>query len=404
MTRSGTASPSFGSFFSSADFEKFVEHRLERSGATTQKDVDDWQKLLREIMRPALKGFLSELKAAGRLEPIPGSEGRSARFMSAWNGIVTEDAAYQNEPKWLWDSVTDKLAHSLIFGAAYNAAKLVRDGGDKLAVCRKAFDDLIVKVNKGDLGWHELGDDECRITGDRLHTEIEEWKVRQGTIDRGKIVPMKPVNIPAIVEMDFEVKTGNLLIADWFRIKEFTDLANEGEYERPGINSERGCVVATEHYLRNLGFISVFVGNSMPSIIDVDNALAFGWVDEDYDEEVEEDPTKDIKIRGSVCTDLWWATVIEREQLVSLVSSKIGQEAAEQAVARYLDENKHNFTEVKLEPGTYHLYFAGDPEKFGEKFSSPDLKLHDRIEPMFVLSKNRLELVDKPDAAGSLRL
>lgn len=114
---------------------------------------------------------------------------------------------------------------------------------------------------------------------------------------------------------------------------------------------------------------------------------------------------EDMTEVGQVCCDLWWTTIIEKEQLVKILEEALlekGEENPEERAKVLLDdyikqEANGYLNEIKVEHGQYWLYHYEGSEGFNDKFASPDLLLHPSIEAKFVLSPRKLELVDKID-------
>jgi hypothetical protein len=381
----------FADYFSFKDFMKFAKNEMKRDPDINKDDRvrrEAYQKMRTEIMAPAVIGFLKQLREDGKLERIANAEGRAFYFLNAWNGWFDNSEDFQEYPDHTFRAIANQFDHRAIFRPVYQGRKDIEAGADPETVWKAAYAQVIETMNKGDFPyWDSSGSITCTRTDEHLALDIEGWKITLGGYDKNyDFVPFSaPAQEIGIVEHAFEVKTGNLLIADWFRIDEFSKAVDD--YDGPSINSEKGRIMQALHYAEKHGFLSVSVGNTCPRVFSVDGTLVIGRCDDD---EVE-----DASL-GMVCTDLWWATIIERERLVEIVAQSVDSEKAEQLVADYLAEHDL-ITEVKVEPGTYHLYFDGDRGEFHNKFHSDDLDLGE-IEPMFVLSNRKLELSEKPEA------
>ena len=139
-----------------------------------------------------------------------------------------------------------------------------------------------------------------------------------------------------------------------------------------------------------LNFFSIHVGNSSPSLAEKDGVIVAGYRDDDehYDEHYDEAPDPSVNTIGSVCTDLWTVTVIEKEHLVSLLSESMEPSVAEKTVTDYIKEN--DVIQLKVNPGTYYAYSAGNYEDFERKSEEYALDLNGIDEPYFVLSDRQL--------------
>lgn len=273
---------------------------------------ETYRKKAREIVWPAIRGHLEGLQAAGKLAPIPNSKGRSTNFLDAWNVMATGEGSGYSKPEYMWNDILQPVCHPILFNALDELRETAKQLGSMTDAEKNACDRLIAAIETGFIRRYEAGDHECRNTGDRLSLEIKGWQPHFLLYKAGKFVPMEEVPEFGIVELDVELKTGNLLIADWFRIDAFTKSVKLKK--EPSINSVLGCQEFTQRSLAEHGFMTVFVGNSSPRIVRMNGALVLGWYDEDGDEEIAGEKA------GWVCTDLWWATIIERERLVSIVA------------------------------------------------------------------------------------
>lgn len=367
----------FADFFSLADFKKCLANERRHS---EQEKIEGDRALIRDLLQPALTRFLGALLEDGELKPLGGSAGRRGLLMDAWNGLFETG---DNRQRHL-DLLGQRFAPSFLFS-------LITKTRRKQEAVNAAYDALVAKVDAGNLGWWEtMVEDYCFVSGDSFNAQFRSWQIELGQIRDRQFVLMKDISVAPLAECEVEFKTGELLIADWFRIEAFTNAVTATEDPTVDINSIQGCVKRTEEYLSKHGFVSVFVGNSCPRVMNEQGALVFGHIDEDSDSVSTPSPV------GSVTTDLWWATIIDRQRLVEIVAGELGIETAARVVEEYLE--KHRVLRVQVAPGTHRLYFSGQPEQFTENFHSPDLAMDPSVEPVFVLSPRPLELTEKPSA------
>lgn len=377
------AVPSFADLFSLADFQRFTA--LERRTDLPQgEQVEAYRALLDETMAPALARFMGALLDAGRLTRLSGTGGRRGNIMDAWNGLFSNDGERQARLEFLGH----RFSHAFLFRKVDEAVH--REG--KYADDKAAYDAMVAAVDRGDLRRHEaLVEDYCFSSGERFHLAFAGWTPRFDRFEGGAFLTMEDVSVPAVAECEVEFETGEVLVADWFRIEAFTDAVKEAEDDGNDINSALGCIRRTQEYAERLNFVSVMVGNSCPSVLCDDGLVTVGRVDEDMEGGNPPEPA------GWICTDLWWATLIDRKRLVGIVAERTGAAAAEAAVSDYLD--RHDVLTLRLAPGRYRLYFSGDSQDFADRFHSPDLAFDPSVRPMFVLSPRALELVDEPVVA-----
>lgn len=167
-----------------------------------------------------------------------------------------------------------------------------------------------------------------------------------------------------ITKKEFTIKSNEILIADWFRIDEFTSQVKyNADYLNPSINTYYGRVLSTLHSIKN-GFISIHVGNTCPSIFTKNNNI-YGVEFCDIDEDEELIKKSDFKHNGYVCTDLWNVTMIEKSVLIDIIKRK--NPNAEKIVEDYISKNFEDIVKLEVIPGKYEIQFHGDHEKFHEE-------------------------------------
>lgn len=372
------ARPTFSAFFSFADFEQFLTHER-RTDLSDAQSGAGYRELLGKLMEPALATFIGALADGGQLVPMHGTAGRSGTLMRAWNGLFDTSEDRQRHLTML----AQRLASAFLFIKVYDAVESAKYASD-----RAAYEDLIDTVDRGNLAWwNSMIEEYCFVSGDRFKLSLEGWRFRLGQVKGRNFVPMEDISIPPVAECEIEFESGELLIADWFRLEAFTKAVQATEDPSIDINSIHGRVRRTEEYADKHQFISVSVGNSSPDVFVQDGALVVGHANEDLDEHTQ------LAARGSITTDLWWVTIIDRQRLIEILSVELGVDAAAAAVSDYLAN--HDVLTVQVAPGTHRVYFSGSPEIFSEHFQTPDLEMDDALQPMFVLSPKALQLTAK---------
>lgn len=150
------------------------------------------------------------------------------------------------------------------------------------------------------------------------------------------------------IEVDFP--TGEIVIDDWPPF--FPNFMDQGIISDKDfdVNYVYGIRANSEKAVKD-GYGHFFVGNTSPSIWKEGDGLRVGYLDED---------NEDIAI-GSVCTDLWWVTMID-VSIYKKYLAAIGQEYSEELVKRgsYGTANI-----IKIEPGRYRIkpyYGLGYPD------------------------------------------
>lgn len=181
------------------------------------------------------------------------------------------------------------------------------------------------------------------------------------------------MNIPVIQETYIQVPSGKLLVADWFRdnknvLQKLTDVKGtvigKKLMEINSYDAQYGDSYLAEYAqvlsAAELNIATVFVGNSSPDIFQNGNKI-IGFDADSYESERKfktamKTEMPEWKKKGSICTDLWRASVIDEEILVSHLATKYSQKEAEEIMA----EIKAGWTvvEVKVKPGKYKLTYT----------------------------------------------
>lgn len=362
MKTSATETGGFATLLPYETFRRFLRAQAD-GDAEANTHHEAYRTFLDATMTPALVGYMKQLRAAGRLGRMDGHEGHHFRFLDAWNAIL--DGATED---YVWGCVSHELAHWFLFRADYWCEKQVQNGEDFETVASEAWNGLVHSVETCVIRPIEfLSDFRCRMTGEALYIGFDNWKPSLWTFSNGRHVPAGPVEAPGIETVEVTFPTGQLLIADWLRIPAFTTASRAKDFD---INCERGKREAVRWHAEKLGFAHVFVGNTSPRVLKHAGGFAVGRParNEDADDYLTPDGTTDI---GYVCTDLWWATIIDRETLLSILTKTMSRDVAESHVATYLLEN--DIIQVEVEPGRWHLSFCGDHEEFALLSDKDDL-------------------------------
>lgn len=306
-----------------------------------------------------VKEFFSNLDVS-KLRSIK-TMGYNVNFFNAWNSLIKGKAT---EKQW--------VTIARFFGGDLYMRKLE------------------IKENVLELTDHIHGSSSdlcCASTGQtfsmRYNTDmsfhINQWESKVSIIEGkkyvgGHFVPMKPIAFKnKIYEKTIVLKTGNLIINDWFRCdkNEFSK-AIENNKINFEINYTEGRVEQISHYAEKFNFVSVNVGNTCPSIFQFGNQILIG-----------EGP--ESKRAGMVCTDLWNASIIEEEHFLNiLVKSGITTAKAK----THLKEIKKVWTctSIKVAPGTYKLSFMGRHDDFAVNYKKKN-KVPKGIKPYFAFER-----------------
>lgn len=230
------------------------------------------------------------------------------------------------------------------------------------------YDKFTQKITAGNFSHRDIDSKgPCFECAQQIMLTIDNWKPKLSVFERmpdqtlnyRSLVAPKPCLDKSIQTSEVTFDSGHLLVADWFRIEEFSEMVECREYsDDKSLNTAAGRIYQTKRYASEFNFICVSVGNSSPVIYQKDNQFSFGHTAPEGYQEV-----------GYVCTDFWGVSVIDKMQLVSLLYKQFGSQS-EVIVEDYIKE--HDVTELHVTPGSYvfefqptgdevHLRFAPNP-------------------------------------------
>lgn len=377
------------------DLRQTIADRLapEMDALLAAPDFNGLNKPLKKLLRDpfgkeTLVAFLAEKQAQGALKPCPNLGDRRSNAIEAWNRFAAGglEAIKPHEHRHI-AGMLDGAWRDAIFAAVWDTRLEVPSEGQHRgrsealdpAVVRAMLeglpDRIATLVESGKLD-PDMTDCEiyCSITGERLQVELRDW---QPVLHRLDLTTANFVEVEAISagkplrHMEMNLPTGELLLADWFRIPGF----NEGMDALVGdtgreINCDQGADQHTRDNFEGAGFAHISVGNTSPTIYRDGELIRLGHHDEEtlYDEageRIAEGPEE----AGCVCTDLWWVTIADKQVITDILMRSdrhADRAAAEAAIDAYV-EGSWGVTRIQLEPGPLHVYFPG-----GHAGSEPD--------------------------------
>lgn len=408
---------SFETYFSKEDFRAIVDHSKSRADGPGWTDWRDryWE-LLWDRLESPLARFLEDLKRAGALSEVGNAEGYSTRRIRTWNGMVGDAPEFQRSPERAWRDILDLFAHKLatprimMNSELFSKRRLDHDNPTEDEFLAE-YAEIVRIVDRGDIEWSDLEAEECAVSGQRLNFEIKNWRPMAGILDPKTLRLMPPPRFeePGVSHVEVEFPTGKVLVSDWFNIAEFTQ-AVDSDRQEFNINCLQGRIDRTKAYAERHGLISVYVGNTCPSTFSDHGSVVVGRWDEDAcyagEDRDPDDPPEappELSHGGTIITDLWWATLIDRQRLVEIVAESMPLAEATQKVDAYVAQKIRagDIHELTLDPGTYHLYFHGDEDlfagQFSERYDTSPLKLKGIQEPYLAISRNPLALRNTPD-------
>ena len=325
----------FKNYYSQKQFEKFLDtiNPLKEDESKKELRKEKLKKCQLEFSIAVVK-FLQDNIKNKNIIPVLISK-HHVRNISIWNKIFNLENISLSERDYEI-SIIGYLIHTL------------RYLGEKFT-----FEYLCDYIDKGDINRFDLPImSNCQKCDEFYELEFKNW-IPILTNDKGKSLECFNGSNKSI---EFTIKTSEILIADWFRIEEFTTKVDYDDLNNPSICTQKGRELSTLNSIKH-GFISVHVGNSCPTVFIKNNGLYCGEIND-------EEECLNKYILGNVCTDLWNVTIIEKQHLINLLSQDFGLDVAKLKVEEYLQNNDDNIIRCHLETGKYNLCFNGNHRDF----------------------------------------
>ena len=184
----------------------------------------------------------------------------------------------------------------------------------------------------------------CYICGEEV-----QWETN-GVNLRAQSRCAYPNGIPLVFELN--IPSGNMIVGNDFRPEFDHQLDHQRDFN---VNTAMGCVKNTKA-MEAIGCAHAFVGNSCPGVYETGKdtfIVASGGYDEKKDKAIEPEG----KLVASICTDLWWYSIVDEREF-----KKRGC------------VDKYQFDRVAVRPGAYRFtHFYGTGQKFKEYDKVPSV-------------------------------
>lgn len=351
----------FQEYFSQAQFEDYI--------AADYKDTD-------LVLAKALHSFLQDNQL---VKPFLNHNTHVTNFGYSWEKYLNNNLEEQ-EIHRLMHSIIEKF----VFGTKY----------DKKTT-EEHYTKITDSINAGNLLYFFLPEAYDFESGETFRLLFKNWQPCLLKYVPGEdwksgqhiIAPEEPIQ--KLMEKQIEFKTGNLLIADWFKIASFNKAVdgNESGFSKIDINCEKGRIEQSLHYLENFNFIS---NTSYAGATIYKKGDKYLFLNEIEDLNLPEG----YKNKGYVSQEFRALCIIEKEQLESIVGKEVVEE--------YLKEND-SVISLKVNPGIYSFTLSSRPhylKKNWKEFvsSEPPESLEDITElmedknfsPILILQSSRL--------------
>jgi hypothetical protein len=361
------------------------EDRAAHDVAAAQDAVDDERiKEHKKVFVAAVREHLSNLVAAGRLQPIAGVAGREIDMADAWNALVGGTDG-DHTRKWLFDKFSGLLIREFVSMDSGRYSRKNAEGhvaGTHVPPTRemaiKAWSTICAKMN---LGTSEEYTDgmliECtdRKTGDRCEIHFEDWKATlMRRNDRHELEPALDVAKPDLVVAEFKVPSGRLLLTDVLRVEGFVkaiEFEPDREYGELDLNSSKGKDARIKAHAEDHDIAYTQTTNTCVAIHrnDLTGCLMITerWFSDRRGNEMPEDANRVSIVKGwtslgAFSCDRWCVMAFDRETALSLMKAGGCEDPASKLDA-YLssgDSYADNVVGLYVEPGLWRIRSGDD--------------------------------------------
>ncbi len=334
--------------------------------------------------------FLLDKSQKNELSPLKFSETHSTSFINAWNKLANNENLTNHEKNSLLQSF-----HTMIDNQIFQLSEesLGKDITDK-------YNNFINTINDGTISHYHLSKQNCHDCGQHLFFMFKNWKGATAILEKDltnnktSMVPAKPCLEEINYNINVNFPSGNLMIADWFRIEEFNKVVlykESDQYDsKKSLNSTIGRLFHIQHY-SNQNFVSIPVGNSSPYVYEHNNTLFFG--SEKIDSMTDLPIKSNISDKGYVCTDLWNVSIIDKEVLKEILMKNMSEEKATETIDKYIEKN--SIIEIQVNPGSYTINFTPKPGYLKEEKNDNNQEFIQTHDIFFYLKANKLKNTPK---------
>lgn len=293
------------------------------------KDVEKIETNKGFLISKALYSYLLENKVG---KPFTNHETHVTNFGFLWENFLAKPT--KNEE--LFNTLTFKSILSSIY--------------DNKSV-EERYENLTERLANGNIPYFHLCDAYDFESGVTFSIQFKNWEPsllkfipNPENWKLSKHVLAEPEPITKYVEKQVEFKTGNLLVADWFRIEKFNELVDNGNNSKFDVNSSKGRMNQALYYFDNFNFISnPSMANSTVYKSGSDYIFSYSRDNITMPASYQE--------LASISKAYRALTIVEKEHLEELVGKNV--------VAQYLETGDAQI--IKVAPGTYTFAISENP-------------------------------------------
>lgn len=314
--------------------------------------------------------YLNILNEEKKLSSVINGSSHQVPFNLAWSRLV-QSKNNEKDDKLINQHLSRKILHHALNQVSKNAIEREHKPSEKVLL--QEYEKMIQDINQGNFESRHLHISFiCEDCGQELNLSFNHWLASFHVFDERQNdwnyhLP-NHCTTQSVIELAINLPTGNLLVADWFRIPGFQEIMNHNSEHLSNINYAKGKEEKTIHYASH-NIIHIALGaakDKLPQIFQYKNNLVAGYESHfspRKSHDADDESAQAYQLQGQIENKLWAVTIIEKENLVKILSLCYGNHA-NYVVEEYIKNNA--VMNLKVQPGQYILSFMGDIANFAK--------------------------------------
>jgi len=341
---------------------------------------------------PEAMAHLAAARDAGLMTRIAGSRGRRIRLVDAWNAFAA--GSPQDETFLSWT-----MGFTFLLGVVTARMAATREGVAKGA--ERAHREICEAFDRGDMRYNTPGarfrfDSQMdEVGGEFCEIVVKGW---QGTLQafdlkQDRTVVLTDIVAVPLTHLDIDLPTGELLMADWFRIDAFTKavderldarLSDHRSGEQYSIGSDLGGMNLAKAHLEDAGILQIRTddGSVVVDVADEDDRLVASRSHHPGMRRKHAHAPEGHRRAGTIDCDRHTVMIADRAQIVLLLTEG-GDAAPEGTIDRYMADHRH-VVRTSVRPGRWRIHFGPN---FGRRANRRKLGIPKGVSPWFTMQR-----------------
>lgn len=325
---------------------------------------------------------LGDLIALGIVKPHDSLPNRRINTVASWNAMCGGADAGWCDPTTERNRIADTVARMVFLRDVAHLGHSIANERIDAAGREERTRSIEAMMDEGTSALLWSGEDHDFASGERVSIAFVGWNllVARRTRDcRTALQPIEDHRPAAIHDLEIDVPSGEILVADWFHAPGFTDLVDEGNPWRGGSDEENQS--DAERYRDNHGFVSVSTCTRSLTLFGRGDTIGIGH----HDEDGEHPKPKGCRRIATLLVDLRKISIVDREVLVEILGKIHPIDRARVMVDEIADRRRT--VRLKVRPGRYRVRSNGrgridDLLPADHRFATPGFEAVVVIEPV----------------------